>query len=127
MTDNMSNQETAPDLVIADWWDDYPDGVGYLTGVAGQFWWGGGRAEKDYFYYNQQVDTLFQQADAEVDLTTRYQILHQAQELMVADNPAIWAFDYYSAVPFQKNVGGYVFNAHYIYTFNLYDMWVEKP
>ena len=127
MTDNMANQDTAPDLVIADWWDDYPDGVGYIQGVADQFWWGLGRAEKDYFYYNQQVVDLLKQADAEVDLTKRYAILHQAQELIVADNPAIWAFDYYAAIPFLNNVKGYVFNPHYIYTFTLYDMWIEKP
>jgi ABC-type transport system substrate-binding protein len=123
----MANQDTAPDLVIADWWDDYPDGVGYIQGVAAQFWWGLGRAEKDYFYYNKQVADLLNQADAEVDLTKRYEILHQAQQLIVADNAAIWAFDYYAAIPFLKNVQGYVFNAHYIYTFNMYDMWIEKP
>ena len=127
MTENMANQETAPDLVIADWWDDYPDGVGYIQGVAGQFWWGGGREEKDYFYYNQQVVDLLNTADAEVDLTKRYEILHQAQELMVEDIPAIWAFDYYAAIPFENNIKGYVFNSHYIYTFNMYDMWIEKP
>ncbi|OGO66331.1 MAG: hypothetical protein A2030_08920 [Chloroflexi bacterium RBG_19FT_COMBO_50_10] len=127
MTENMANQETAPDIVIADWWDDYPDGVGYIQGVAGQFWWGGGREEKDYFYYNQEVVDLLNQADAEVDLTRRYEVLHQAQELIIADIPAIWAFDYYAAIPFLNNVKGYVFNSHYIYTFNLYDMWVEKP
>jgi len=126
MIENMQNQETAPDIVIADWWDDYPDGVGYIVGVADSFWWGGGREEKNYFYYNQQVVDLLDEANAEVDLTKRYEILHQAQELIVADVPAIWAFDYYAAIPFLNNVKGYVFNSHYIYTFNMYDMWIEK-
>lgn len=126
MFEGMKNQETAPDIVIGDWWDDYPDGAGYLTGLGDWFWWGSGREENDYFYFNPEVKDLLDQATAEQDETKRGELLDRAQALIVADNPAIWAFDYYAALPFRKNVKGYVYNPYYIYTYNLFDMWIEK-
>jgi peptide/nickel transport system substrate-binding protein len=126
MFENMKTQDTAPDIVISDWWDDYPDGVGYLTGVGDWFWWGSGREEKDYFYFNPEVKDLLDKATSEQDDAKRGDLLHQAQQKIVADNPAIWAFDYYAALPFRKNVKGYVYNPYYIYTYNLFDMWIEK-
>lgn len=124
MLDNMSKQETAPDLVIADWWDDYPDPDAFLRGMAESFWWGG-RDEKDYFYYNPEVKKLLEEAAFEPDAAKRSQMFARAQELVVEDVAGVWVLDYLTAVPFRKGVKGFVFNPYYILTYNVYDMTVE--
>ncbi len=124
MLDNMSKQETAPDLVVADWWDDYPDPDAFLSGMADSFWWGN-RAEKDYFYYNAEVKDLLARAAFETDKQKRQDLYDKAQELVVKDVTGVWVLDYLTAVPLRKNVKGFVPNPYYIYTYNVYDMRIE--
>ncbi len=125
MLDNMKSMDTAPDIVVGDWWDDYPDPDAYLGGMADAFWWGG-REEKDYFYTNQEVKELLGQAAFEADDARRRELYRQAQEIIVKDVAGVWVLDYLYATPFRKNVHGFVFNPYYIMTYNVYDMWIEK-
>lgn len=126
MFEDMANQETAPDIVIGDWWDDYPDSYSGLGGIADWFWWGSGREEADYFYYNAEVQRLLQEGDLLTDPAERKEAIARAQELIIEDIPAIWAFDYLYAMPMRKNLHGYVWNPYYIMTYNVYDMYIEK-
>ncbi|MDQ7793987.1 MAG: ABC transporter substrate-binding protein [bacterium] len=124
MLDNMASQDTAPDIVVADWWDDYPDPDAFLGGMADAFWWGG-REAADYFYVNPEVQDLLGEAAFEADPARRVDLYRRAQELMVADCPGVWIMDYLYATPFRKNVYGYVANPYYIMSYNVYGMWIE--
>ncbi len=121
-----SNQATAPDIAIADWYDDYPDGIGFMLGVADWFWWGSGRAEKDYFYFNPDVKKILEDGDKITDPVKRKEAAVQAQKLIIANIPAIWAIDYLPYMPMQKNVQGYVFNPYYNFGWDLYNMYIEQ-
>jgi peptide/nickel transport system substrate-binding protein len=122
----LTKQETAPDLFIADWWPDYPDPDSFLTGEMEYYFWGA-RPEADYIYYNSSLVKLLSSAASEIDTAKRCQMYRQAQEMIVNDAPAIWAIDLAAAVPLRKNVQGYVYNAMYEMTYTVYNIWKESP
>lgn len=122
MMDALTNQETAPDLNIADWWPDYPDS--FLTGMCEYYFWGG-REEKDYLYYNEELVNLLGRAAFEANETLRCQLYKRAQEILVEDMPAIWVLDFLYRTAMRSNVYGYVYNAMLEMTYNVYGMWKE--
>jgi peptide/nickel transport system substrate-binding protein len=125
MTENMASQETAPDMVIGDWYDDYPDGIGFMLGVADWFWWGLGREEKDYFYYNADIKQVLEEGNKQTDPVKRQEASLQAQKMLVEDIPAIWVFDQLYALACQSNVKGYIWNPYSNMGWNLYTMSIE--
>jgi peptide/nickel transport system substrate-binding protein len=124
MIDELTNQETAPDLCIADWWPDYPDPDSFLSGVCEYYFWGG-REEKDYLYYNEELVQILENATYEENITKRCELYKQAQEILVEDMPAIWVLDFLYRTAMRANVQGYVYNAMLEMTYNVYDMWKE--
>jgi len=124
MMDNLVSQETAPDLNIADWWPDYPDPDSFLTGMCEYYFWGG-REEKDYFYYNKDLVQILSKAAFLPDLDERCSLYKEAQEILVEDCPTIWVLDLKFTTPLRKEVHGFVFNPMKTMTYNCYDMWKE--
>lgn len=124
--DNLMNQETAPDMVIAAWWADYADQDGFITGDCQYFFWGS-RESKDYWYYNSTLDQLLTAAAFEVDTTKRNAMYDQAQVILVQDAPAIWVGNVQTPFPFRKEVQGFVYNPMYESSWTAYDMWKEAP
>jgi peptide/nickel transport system substrate-binding protein len=124
MMNNLVNQETAPDLCIADYWPDYPDSIEFLAGICDYYFWGG-REEKDYLYYNQTLADLFTSALFEANDTLRCQLCKQAQNILVEDKPAIWVLDLLYRTAMRSNVRGYTYNAMLEMTYNVYGMWKE--
>lgn len=125
MMDALVNQETAPDLNIADWWPDYPDPDSFLTGTCEYYFWGG-REEKDYWYFNQDLQDLLYDAAFESDASLRCQMYKQAQQILVEDMPGIWILDILYKTAMRKNVFGYQYNAMLEMTYNVYTMWKEE-
>jgi len=126
MMDKLVNQETAPDLNIADWWPDYPDADSFITGMCEYYFWGG-RTDKDYLYFNSTLQDLLYAASSEVDTAKRQQMYYQAQDMLVQDAPGIWVLDLSLPVALRKEVQGYVYNAMYEMTYTVYNMWKQAP
>ena len=122
MMDSLVSQDTAPDLVIVDYWPDYLDSGGLLTGICEYYFWGG-REEADYWYYNQDLVDLLSDAALETDPDRQDQILKSIQELLVEDMPAIWVLDLLYKTAIRSNVNGFVYNSMLEMTYNVYDMW----
>jgi len=129
MIDKITNQDTAPDMSVVDWWPDYPDIDGHVTGLSEQYFWGG-RAPKDYWYYNSTLIELLANAAVEPDPAKRKDMYIRAQQIFIADAPAIWVLDLSLPVPLRKEVHGYVYNSMYEMTYTVYNLWkepVSKP
>jgi len=124
MMDSLVSQDTAPDLVIVDYWPDYLDSGGLLSGICEYYFWGG-REEADYWYYNQELVDLLSEASLETDPDRLEQILKRSQEILVEDMPAIWVLDLLYKTAIRSNVNGFQYNSMLEMTYNVYDMWKE--
>ncbi len=120
--DSLVSQDTAPDLVIVDYWPDYLDSGGLLNGICEYYFWGG-REEADYWYYNQELVDLLSDSTLETDPDRQDQILKSIQEILVEDMPAIWVLDLLYKTAIRSNVNGFVYNSMLEMTYNVYDMW----
>lgn len=69
--------------------------------------WG---SNNDSFYYNPEFEALLDRAARETDLTQRYALYDQAQQIAIADAP--WVFLYYPVIDVihQPWVHDYVLN-----------------
>lgn len=124
MVDQLTSQDTAPDLVIGDWWDDYPDPDSYLGGMTGSFFWTS-KDPANQFYSNQKINEILGQAAFEPDSAKRNELYTQVQEMLVEDMPAIWVLDQLQPVAMRANVKGFQYNPYYLMTFNVYSMYLE--
>jgi len=124
MCDQLTKQSTAPDMVIGDWWDDYPDPDSYLGGMCSTFMWASSN-EKDQYYTNKAAAKLLDDAAFESDPQKRKDMYNKVQEMLVQDVPAIWVLDYLQPTAIRASVKGYQFNPYYLMTFNVYDMRPE--
>jgi oligopeptide transport system substrate-binding protein len=79
--------ETSPLTFILGWCGDYPDPQNYLS----VYWRTGGFGARIY-YSNPAVDALLDQADATVDPATRMSLYNQAQDKIIDDVPAAFAW-----------------------------------
>ncbi len=81
----LNSPATAPQLVYGGWCQDYPDPQDWLSLVF--------RSDSALNYLgwqNKQFDELTRQADGEQDATTRRLLYKQAQQILIADVPAVF-------------------------------------
>ncbi len=124
MVDQLTSQDTAPDLVIGDWWDDYPDPDSYLGGMTSSFFWTS-KEPANQFYSNEKVNEILGQAAFEPDTTKRNDLYKQVQAMLVEDMPAIWVLDQLQPIAMRAKVKGFQYNPYYLMTFNVYSMHLE--
>jgi len=86
------------------WWADYPDAENFLFPLFHSINWGAGGNR--CFYKNPKVDSLLKQAESEPEITTRIQLLYQAEQIIISDAPLVFFWhqnDYYLYQPRVKN------------------------
>ena len=108
------SENKPPALFRMGWVADYPsiDNFIYL------FTTKGGKYGSYTQYSNPQVDKLFAQARATLDVAQSYNLYNEAQKLILADAPAIPLYTYRDARMTNNRIGGFTYNA-----FALTDMW----
>lgn len=124
MLDQLTSPETAPDLCIGDWWDDYPDADSYLGGMCSSFFWTSAN-ESEQFYSDPAVVDLLNAAAFEPDASKRLDMYKRIQAMLVEGVPAVWVHEQLQPMVMRSNVKGFVYNPYYLVTFNVYDMWIE--
>jgi len=119
----MTNPTTALDSVPIVWWPTLNTPYDYLFAVfntAGQ-----GTAGYNYAYYsNPTVDNLMNKAYVEPDASKRVSMFGAAERLIIEDSPYLLLMEQPYAEPQRSNLNGFQFNGFYIYTYNIYDMYV---
>ena len=108
------SENKPPALFRMGWVADYPsiDNFIYL------FTTKGGKYGSYTQYSNPQVDDLFTQARAAMDVTEGNNLYNEAQKLILADAPSIPLYTYRDARITNNRIGGFNYNA-----FALTDMW----
>ncbi|OLN33704.1 ABC transporter substrate-binding protein [Desulfosporosinus metallidurans] len=90
------------------WGADYPDPDDFLRILYSKSQWG---ANNDTFYSNPEVEALFTQGLTETDTAKRMAIYKTIQEKVVAEQPAVWAFNTTYLELFGKNVHDFTVSA----------------
>ncbi len=104
--------ETAPQMMMGQWGLDYADATSqiWVMYYSGNFPPSG----SNYFYYkNEQVDKLLEQARVETDQAKMDQLYQQAVEMIYTDAPEIWAVQTNERIVHSANVMGYQYNLSY--------------
>ncbi|WP_243014145.1 ABC transporter substrate-binding protein [Brevibacillus borstelensis] len=69
-----------------------------------------GKGSSNYInYQNPKVDELWEKADVEADPVKRYEMYKEAQQLITADAPWAYMYEYNRVVGVNKNLKGYAF------------------
>jgi oligopeptide transport system substrate-binding protein len=89
LLDAVREPRTA-ELFLLGWGADFPDPQNFLDVLFSKDQWG---ANNDTFYYDAEVQKLLAQAAVVADLTRRYALYQQIQQLIVRDAP--WVFLYH--------------------------------
>ena len=124
MVDSMADQEVAPDIALGAWWPDYPDPDSFLGGITGYYLWSA-ESEEDYFYYNEDLHQLIQDAAFEQDIEQREDMYYRAQEIMVEDIAGIWVYDKDLFVAMDTDLMGFEYNPWYFNTPDFYHMYFQ--
>lgn len=104
--DLVLNMTTAPHLMSNGWMPDYADPDDYLYAMLHSSCWGANGWNIAY-YKNEQVDSLLDQAQVEVDVSKRTSLYMQAQKLIVEDAPWIFLYQPMQLTPMRTWVHGY--------------------
>lgn len=110
--DEMRNQVTNRTITTAfrtGWQADYPSMLNYLGPL-----YGTGAGSNDGDYSNEEFDRLVTEAASETG-DERYQMINDAQAILVDELPAIPLFYYNATAAVAEGVDGFVFN------------WQQKP
>lgn len=112
--DAQASPDTAPDTMMGQWTQDYPDATMQLWAMyySGNFPPAGSNY---YFYKNEAVDKALEQARVEQDDAKRDALYQQAVEQIYSDAPEIWVFQPTERVAMRDNVKGYEYNFAYSY------------
>jgi peptide/nickel transport system substrate-binding protein len=108
----QGNPETAPQMMMGQWGLDYADATSqiWVMYYSGNFPPNG----SNYYYYkNEQVDKLLEQARSEMDSTKRDEAYRQAVEMIYTDSPEVWAVQTNERIALRSNVKGYEYNLSY--------------
>ncbi|MDQ6886455.1 MAG: ABC transporter substrate-binding protein [Gemmatimonadota bacterium] len=93
------------DLILKDWWADYPDAESFLSPLLTSSSFGpGGNIS---FYSNPGVDSLVSRSHAEQDQAKRATLYRQADSLAFADAPMLYLFFYNELDAVQPWVKGF--------------------
>lgn len=108
----QGNPETAPQMMMGQWGLDYADATSQIWA----FFYSGNfpPAGSNYFYYkNEDVDKLLEQARSEIDKTKTDQLYQEAIEKIYADAPEVWALQTNERIAHSDKVVGYEYNMSY--------------
>jgi len=108
----QGNPETAPQMMMGQWGLDYADATSqiWVMYYSGNFPPSG----SNYFYYkNEQVDKLLEQARVETDPAKLDQLYQQAVEMIYTDSPEVWAVQTNERIVHRAVVMGYTYNLSY--------------
>ena len=108
----QGNPETAPQMMMGQWGLDYADATSqiWVMYYSGNFPPQG----SNYFYYkNEQVDTLLEQARVETDKAKVDKLYQDAVEMIYTDAPEVWAMQTNERIVHLANVMGYAYNLSY--------------
>jgi peptide/nickel transport system substrate-binding protein len=108
----QGNPETAPQMMMGQWGLDYADATSqiWLMYYSGNFPPKG----SNYFYYkNEEVDKLLEQARVEPDAAKRDQLYQPAVEMIYTDSPEVWAMQTNERIVHLAQIMGYVYNLSY--------------
>lgn len=118
-----SNRQTAPGSVPIVWWALMNTPYDYL----GSCFNSGSQGTNGYnkaYYSNPEVDRLMAKANSTVDANERLNLFGQCERLIVDDSPYLFLMEQPYQEPQSVNLRGFVFNGMYIYTYNIYDMYM---
>ncbi len=110
--DAQGHPETAPQMMMGQWGLDYADATSqiWLMYYSGNF----PPTGSNYFYYkNDKVDKLIEQARVEGDQAKKDSLYQQAVEMIYTDSPEIWAMQTNERIVHRSNVFGYQYNLSY--------------
>jgi peptide/nickel transport system substrate-binding protein len=108
----QGNPETAPQMMMGQWGLDYADATSqiWVMYYSGNFPPQG----SNYFYYkNEEVDKLLEQARVETDQAKVDQLYQEAVEMIYTDSPEVWAVQTNERIVHLTNVLGYAYNLSY--------------
>jgi len=108
----QGNPETAPQMMMGQWGLDYADATSqiWLMYYSGNFPPSG----SNYYYYkNEQVDKLLEQARVETDQAKLDELYQQAVEMIYTDSPEVWAVQTNERIVHRDVVVGYEYNLSY--------------
>jgi len=108
----QGNPETAPQMMMGQWGLDYADATSqiWVMYYSGNFPPQG----SNYFYYkNEQVDKLLEQARVETDKAKVDKLYQDAVEMIYTDSPEVWAMQTNERIVHLANVMGYAYNLSY--------------
>jgi peptide/nickel transport system substrate-binding protein len=94
------------DMFIVDWAADVPDGSETLMNFLST-----NKVTNEAAYKNPKVDELLKKQNASTDPAERAQLLSQAQEIIVNDQPWIVFYSPSVLMPLNKRLGGYELNS----------------
>jgi peptide/nickel transport system substrate-binding protein len=108
----QANPETAPQMMMGQWGLDYADATSqiWLMYYSGNFPPSG----SNYYYYkNEKVDKLLEQARQETDQAKLDELYQQAVEQIYTDSPEVWALQTNERIVHRAAVVGYQYNMSY--------------
>jgi peptide/nickel transport system substrate-binding protein len=118
-----SNPDQALGSVPLVWWPTLNTPYDYLFALYDTK--AQGTAGYNYAYYsNPTFDRLLAEAYVESDPARRLSLFGQAEQIAVADAPYLCVMEQPFREPQLTTVRGFAFNGFYIYTYDLYNMYV---
>lgn len=102
-TDLTKDIETAPQIYILGWCGDFPSPMNFLS----YYWKSSSSYAQRIGYSNQQVDTLLNLADADMNPETRLNYYEQAQDLIIGDVPGAMVWNSINIALVKNDIHGY--------------------
>jgi ABC-type transport system substrate-binding protein len=88
--EQLTSQESMPDLLMYNGWPDYPDPNGPAVRYWGDYWPPDGW--NTAYYKNEEYDEMFVEARSTGDREKRAELYTKMQELVIDEVPIIWLF-----------------------------------
>jgi len=123
MVASCADPSTGPDLINIYTQPAYMDPDAFLYNQYHSEQWGAFTSCS--FYANEEVDSLLDEARSTGDEDARLDLYAQAQELIAADQPAIWMYTENSAMAFNDCIQGYVFRPMETISVLFQDLWMQ--
>jgi peptide/nickel transport system substrate-binding protein len=108
----QGNPETAPQMMMGQWGLDYADATSQIWVMYYSGNWPP-NGSNYYYYKNEEVDKLLEQARVELDAAKADQLYKDAVEIIYTEAPEIWALQTNERVALRSNVHGYEYNLSY--------------
>ena len=123
MVASCATPETGPDIINIYTLPAYLDPDAHLYNQYHSDQWGSFNSCS--FYENERVDELLDTARVTGDADERAAMYTEAQELIAADQPAVWMYTEDSGLAVNTCVQGYVFSPMYPITMLFQDLWMD--